>query len=56
MCDIAERANISRPPLYLHFDSKEDIFCEIVRQLHRQTLDEAQTVLNQKNNIVRSLN
>ena len=57
MSDIAKQADMSRPALYLHFDNKETIFCEMVEQLHQQTLAEAATVLEQKHlNIIERLN
>ena len=55
MSDIAKQADMSRPALYLHFDNKETIFREIVKQLHQQTLTEAARVLQQQQHIIERL-
>lgn len=37
--DLARHAGVSRPTVYAHFESKEDIFRTLVRDLHEQHLD-----------------
>lgn len=36
--DIARRAGISRPTVYAHFESKENVFQTIVRDLHEEAM------------------
>ena len=40
MAELAEAAQMSRPALYLEFESKEDIFKAVVDSMSRQNLDE----------------
>lgn len=36
--DLARTAGVSRPTVYAHFESKEDVFRELVRALHEEHL------------------
>ena len=40
MNDLAEAAGMSRPPLYLVFPKKEDVFCGVIRKLARGISEE----------------
>jgi len=45
MNDIAQGAEISRPALYLMFDNKENLFCELAAYRLNQAVDQALSVL-----------
>lgn len=45
MNDIAEGAGISRPALYLMFDNKENLFCELATYRLNQAVDKAISAL-----------
>ncbi len=46
--DIAKRAHLSRPLLYLSFRNKEEIFVETLRALYQAEIDAARPILAQR--------
>ncbi len=51
MNDIAQAAGISRPALYLMFDNKENLFCELSDYRLNQAIDVAIEALSEKGNL-----
>ena len=48
MEDIAAEAGFSRAALYLQFRNKEDIFCDLARELNAQSMAQAERALAEK--------
>ena len=51
MADIAEKAGISRPAIYLYFENKEAIFRALVEHLHEGSLRQAEVALKVKGKV-----
>src|SRR5262245_65781694 len=48
MEDIAAEAGLSRAALYLQFRNKEDIFCDLARELNAQSMAQVERALAEK--------